>query len=66
MPIHRAPTRHRRTRLLLTALACAAALALTACEDGQGVRDEGPSEPSSYGVGEAPARPHAEPPIGNS
>ncbi|MDH6698548.1 hypothetical protein P3T26_003005 [Streptomyces sp. MAA16] len=30
-------------RLLLTSLAVAATLTLTACEDGEGLRDEGPS-----------------------
>lgn len=35
------PTRRRRTTAL--ALTLAALLALTACDDGQGVRDEGPA-----------------------
>lgn len=61
------PTRHRtRARMLAAALTCAAALALTACHDGEGLRDEGPAGAGSYGVGDAPARSHAEPPSGNS
>ncbi|MEU2283778.1 hypothetical protein ABZ614_17900 [Streptomyces sp. NPDC013178] len=66
MPKQATPTRRARTRLLAAALTCAAALTLTACHDGEGLRDEGPSESSAYGVGEAPARSHAEPPSGNS
>lgn len=65
MPKQATPTRHR-TRLLAAALTCAAALTLTACRDGQGLRDEGPSGSGSPGAGEAPARSHAEPPSGNS
>ncbi|MEV6178256.1 hypothetical protein ACIHAR_28280 [Streptomyces sp. NPDC052016] len=80
MPQHATPTTDRthhrtrrlrpRTRLLAAALTCAAALALTACQDGEGLRDEGPAtgahSSGPYGVGEAPARSHAEPPSGNS
>ncbi|CAM5705335.1 hypothetical protein [Streptomyces aurantiogriseus] len=65
MPKQATPTRHR-ARLLAAALTCAAALTLTACHDGEGLRDEGPSESGTYGLGEAPARSHAEPPSGNS
>lgn len=71
MPTRRpAPPTRRRARLLAAALTAAAALTLTACNDGEGLRDEGPSRPGShgngsYGVGEAPARAHAEPPSGN-
>ncbi|MCZ4608046.1 hypothetical protein O3S80_30675 [Streptomyces sp. Lzd4kr] len=36
-----------RARLLAATLVAVAALALTACEDGQGLRDEGPSTPTS-------------------
>ncbi|MFE2265486.1 hypothetical protein [Streptomyces griseosporeus] len=45
-----------RTRLLLTALAALAALTLTltACRDGQGLRDEGPSH---TGTSSAPTAP---------
>ncbi|GKQ39556.1 hypothetical protein [Streptomyces sp. A012304] len=68
------PTRRPRTRLLAAALTCFAALALNACHDGEGLRDEGPSgsyrsapgQPVLHGADEAPARRHAEPPSGNS
>ncbi|MGW0945009.1 hypothetical protein ACWD4O_21000 [Streptomyces sp. NPDC002623] len=72
------PTRRtrRRVRPLAAALTAAAVLTLTACDDGQGLRDEGPSSSStlngsgprtgSYGVSNDPAGPHAEPPSGNS
>ncbi|MEH0546068.1 hypothetical protein QA802_24245 [Streptomyces sp. B21-105] len=40
------PTR-RRVRLLAVALTAAAALTLTACQDGEGLRDEGPSDSST-------------------
>jgi hypothetical protein len=80
MPTRPTPrTRTRvRVRLLAAALTAVAALALTACDDGQGLRDEGPSSAgpltgscpltgsASYGVGDAPARCHADPPSGNS
>ncbi|MFC5215731.1 hypothetical protein [Streptomyces coerulescens] len=36
-----------RARLFAATLAAVAALALTACEDGHGLRDEGPSTPTS-------------------
>ncbi|MEU8752189.1 hypothetical protein [Streptomyces chartreusis] len=36
-----------RARLLAATLVAVAALTLTACEDGQGLRDEGPSTPTS-------------------
>ncbi|MGW4759682.1 hypothetical protein [Streptomyces chartreusis] len=36
-----------RARLLAATLVAVAALALTACEDGHGLRDEGPSTPTS-------------------
>ncbi|MEU3610706.1 hypothetical protein ABZ725_00110 [Streptomyces sp. NPDC006872] len=72
------PTRRtrRRVRPLAAALTAVAVLTLTACDDGQGLRDEGPSSPAtlngsaplpgSYGVSNDPAGPHAEPPSGNS
>ncbi|MDC0767446.1 hypothetical protein [Streptomyces sp. HD] len=41
------PARHPRARLLAATLVAIAALTLTACEDGQGLRDEGPSTPTS-------------------
>ncbi|MFH0178125.1 hypothetical protein ACIA6D_34245 [Streptomyces cacaoi] len=84
MPTRPTPPTRRRVRLLAVALTAAAALTLTACHDGEGLRDEGPSGSSTltgtdtltgsgtpagsgtYGVGEAPARSHAEPPSGNS
>ncbi|MEV5904861.1 hypothetical protein OG613_26060 [Streptomyces sp. NBC_00015] len=84
MPTRPTPPTRRRVRLLAAALTAAAALALTACHDGEGLRDEGPSGAgtltgtgpltgssalsgsSAYGVGEDPARSHAEPPSGNS
>ncbi|WP_062639914.1 hypothetical protein [Streptomyces maremycinicus] len=94
MPTRPTPPPRRRVRPLAVALTAAAALTLTACHDGQGLRDEGPSSSStltgsgphqgsghdsgsgprygngsvngSYGVAEAPARSHAEPPSGNS
>ncbi|MFH8802658.1 hypothetical protein ACH4F6_24100 [Streptomyces sp. NPDC017936] len=82
MPKHATRALHR-TRLrrparpFAAALACAAALALTGCQDGEGLRDEGPATGAGahgspapgadpYGVAEAPARSHAEPPSGNS
>ncbi|MFJ1811692.1 MULTISPECIES: hypothetical protein [unclassified Streptomyces] len=94
MPTRPTPPTRPRVRLLAAALTAAAALALTACQDGEGLRDEGPSSSSTlkgagaltrpgtltaaaltaaaltgvgaYESGEAPARPHAEPPSGNS
>ncbi|WP_405586996.1 hypothetical protein [Streptomyces sp. NBC_01092] len=36
-----------RARLLAATLVAVAAFTLTACEDGQGLRDEGPSTPTS-------------------
>ncbi|MFG2555254.1 hypothetical protein [Streptomyces sp. NPDC048581] len=41
------PARRPRARLLAATLVAVAALTLTACEDGQGLRDEGPSTPTS-------------------
>ncbi|WP_128432649.1 hypothetical protein [Streptomyces cyaneus] len=41
------PARHPRVRLLAATLVAIAALTLTACEDGHGLRDEGPSKPTS-------------------
>ncbi|MFI6014984.1 hypothetical protein ACIBAG_40495 [Streptomyces sp. NPDC051243] len=41
------PARRPRVRLLAATLAAIAALTLTACEDGQGLRDEGPSTPTT-------------------
>ncbi|WP_405628070.1 hypothetical protein OG933_19590 [Streptomyces sp. NBC_00016] len=43
MPTRPTPPTRRRVRLLAVALTAAAALALTACHDGEGLRDEGPS-----------------------
>ncbi|WP_107122727.1 hypothetical protein [Streptomyces dysideae] len=37
------PARHPRARLLAATLVAVAALTLTACEDGEGLRDEGPA-----------------------
>ncbi|WP_369171433.1 hypothetical protein AB5J49_27485 [Streptomyces sp. R28] len=41
------PARRPRARLLAATLVAITALTLTACEDGQGLRDEGPSTPTS-------------------
>jgi len=49
------PTR-TRARLLLAATAALAALMLTACKDGEGLRDEGPSSPGSPAGQSAPAQ----------
>jgi hypothetical protein len=38
----------RPVRLLAAALTAAAALALTACNDGEGLRDEGPSGTATH------------------
>ncbi|MFJ3495802.1 hypothetical protein ACIPPJ_19720 [Streptomyces sp. NPDC086091] len=67
MPSRVSPT----TWLALAALLCAAVLALTACEDGEGLHDEGPSGPSPRGAapyeeGSSPAGRQADPPSGNS
>ncbi|MFE6827837.1 hypothetical protein [Streptomyces sp. NPDC057690] len=43
MPIRPTPPTRHRVRLLAVALTAAAALTLTACHDGEGLRDEGPS-----------------------
>ncbi|WP_037674584.1 hypothetical protein [Streptomyces griseus] len=54
MPARRAA----RTRLLAAALTALAALALTGCRDGEGLRDEGPSHaglPKSSAPYDAPA-----------
>ncbi|WP_329412449.1 hypothetical protein OG802_20305 [Streptomyces sp. NBC_00704] len=53
----------RRARLLASAaLTVVAALALTGCHDGQGLRDEGPSGASTVnGSAAAPPRGHAQP-----
>ncbi|MEU5282117.1 hypothetical protein AB0G87_37545 [Streptomyces asoensis] len=53
MPTRPAHPDRRRLRLLAVALTAVAALALTACHDGQGLRDEGPSGSSTH---RAPAR----------
>ncbi|MFF5481514.1 hypothetical protein ACFY5C_29890 [Streptomyces sp. NPDC012935] len=37
------PARRPRARLLVAMLVTIAALTLTACEDGEGLRDEGPA-----------------------
>ncbi|MER6560080.1 hypothetical protein ABT300_20560 [Streptomyces sp. NPDC001027] len=47
MPTRPTPPTRRRVRLLAVALTAAAALALTACRDGEGLRDEGPSSSST-------------------
>lgn len=77
-PARPGPGSRPRLRLLATALTVAAALALTGCRDGEGLRDEGPSGSSTlkgsgllpgtgaYGVEVAPARFQAKPPSGNS
>ncbi|MFR0358891.1 hypothetical protein [Streptomyces sediminimaris] len=48
------PTRVR-ARLLLAATAALAALVLTACRDGEGLRDEGPSSLTTPAARSAPA-----------
>ncbi|MFD9001774.1 hypothetical protein ACFV0T_12500 [Streptomyces sp. NPDC059582] len=59
-----------RVRLLAASLTVLAALALSSCRSGEGLRDEGPpggslpSSSSAYKV--VPASTHAEPPSGNS
>jgi hypothetical protein len=50
------PTR-ARARLLAVTLVALAALTLTACEDGEGLRDEGPSSPTSPTATAAPTTP---------
>jgi len=46
-PVRTTRTTHpTRTRLLAATTAALAALVLTACENGEGVRDEGPSQVS--------------------
>ncbi|MFG2134530.1 hypothetical protein ACGFNV_43160 [Streptomyces sp. NPDC048751] len=67
MPARRAA----RPRLLAAALTALAALALTGCRDGEGLRDEGPShaglsQPPSAAYEVVPALTHAAPPSGNS
>jgi len=47
------PVRTTRTRLLATAAVLVATLSLTACEDGEGVRDEGPSATETSTTGGA-------------
>ncbi|MGW1952168.1 hypothetical protein ACWCPI_05285 [Streptomyces sp. NPDC001920] len=47
-----------RARLLAATLVAVAVLTLTACEDGEGLRDEGPSTPTSP-TATAPAAPPA-------
>ncbi|WP_330306468.1 MULTISPECIES: hypothetical protein [unclassified Streptomyces] len=47
--------RTARIRLLAATAVAVAALALTACDDGEGVRDEGPSAASRSSAG--PTRP---------
>jgi hypothetical protein len=46
-----------RVRLLAATLVALAALTLTACEDGEGLRDEGPSTPTSPTATTAPTAP---------
>jgi hypothetical protein len=50
-----APPTRTRARLLLAATAALAALVLTACKDGQGLRDEGPSSLTTPAARSAPA-----------
>ena len=50
-----APPTRTRARLLLAATAALAALVLTACRDGQGLRDEGPSSLTTPAARSAPA-----------
>ncbi|MGW1728736.1 hypothetical protein ACWCQK_38460 [Streptomyces sp. NPDC002306] len=52
-----------RVRLLAASLTVLAALALSSCRSGEGLRDEGPSD-GAYKV--VPASTQAEPPSGNS
>jgi hypothetical protein len=49
-----APPTRTRTRLLLAATAALAALVLTACRDGEGLRDEGPSSLNTPAAQSAP------------
>ncbi|MFC4503858.1 MULTISPECIES: hypothetical protein [Streptomyces] len=52
------PTRPARVRLLATTLIAVAALTLTACRDGEGLRDEGPSGTgAATGASEQPRSP---------
>ncbi|MBY8340117.1 hypothetical protein LXH13_18515 [Streptomyces spinosirectus] len=53
-----APPTRTRARLLLAATAALAALVLTACRNGEGLRDEGPS---SLNTPTAPAAPAGAP-----
>ncbi|PWI17339.1 hypothetical protein DI272_26650 [Streptomyces sp. Act143] len=55
----------RTTRLLAVLAVVVAVFTLTACEDGEGLRDEGPSSSTSLGYDPSPAS-HASPPSGNS
>ena len=54
MSASKPPTRPR-SRLLLAATAAIAALILTACRDGEGLRDEGPSSMTTPATHSAPA-----------
>ncbi|MDO0912718.1 hypothetical protein QQM39_18265 [Streptomyces sp. DT2A-34] len=55
------PARHPRARLLAATLVAIASLTLTACEDGEGLRDEGPSthqkSAAHHDLGKAKGRP---------
>ncbi|MHC3473215.1 hypothetical protein ACYF6T_31615 [Streptomyces sp. 7R007] len=42
------PARPARTRVLAAALTALAALLLAACDDGEGLRDEGPSSAGTH------------------
>ncbi|TQJ54856.1 hypothetical protein OHU34_18335 [Streptomyces sp. NBC_00080] len=60
MPTRPTPPTRRRVRLLAAALTAAAALTLTACHDGEGLRDEGPSgagTPTGTGTPTGPGPP---------
>ncbi|MFV8186302.1 hypothetical protein [Streptomyces sp. AF1B] len=49
-----APPTRTRARLLLAATAALAALVLTACRNGEGLRDEGPSSLNTPAAQSAP------------
>lgn len=53
-----APTARALARLLAATLVAVAVLTLTACEDGEGLRDEGPSTPTGP-TATAPGTPEA-------
>ncbi|SNX63103.1 hypothetical protein SAMN06272735_4903 [Streptomyces sp. TLI_55] len=60
-----APTA-RPARLLAALTVVVAVFTLTACEDGEGLRDEGPSSSTSLSYDDPSPASHASPPSGNS